>query len=93
MLRVWGGGLYESEEFYRQCSEYGSLWCGKTSDLACSYYPDEDQYAESVRQEAITAAVRRIRKHAALALWCGNNENHAMAFSNWGGLNPKTVSR
>jgi len=86
MLRVWGGGLYESEEFYSLCDELGLLvW----QDFAygCAYYPDKGDYAEMARVEA-TAAVRRIRNHPSLALWCGNNENHTMYFSDWGSLSP-----
>ncbi len=86
MLRVWGGGLYESEEFYKICDELGILvW----QDFAygCSYYPDTGEYAEQAKIEA-TAAVRRIRNHPSLALWCGNNENQMMYQGNWTGTRP-----
>ena len=81
MLRVWGGGLYESEEFYDLCDELGILvW--QDFGYGCAYYPDTGEYAKRSRQEAI-AAVRRIRNHASLALWCGNNENDVMFRMNW----------
>ena len=81
MLRVWGGGFYESETFYDLCDEMGLLvW--QDFPYACSYYPDTDQYADLARTEA-TAAVKRLRHHASLALWCGNNENLTMYEGNW----------
>jgi beta-mannosidase len=81
MLRVWGGGLYESETFYDQCDKLGILvW--QDFPYGCAYYPDTGEYAEAARNEA-AAAIKRIRKHACLALWCGNNENDMMANSHW----------
>ncbi|MEO5888433.1 MAG: glycoside hydrolase family 2 protein [Anaerolineales bacterium] len=72
MLRVWGGGLYESESFYDLCDRYGILvWQDFT--FACGVYPEEDAFAENVRIEAIEN-VRRLRHRASLSLWCGNNE-------------------
>ena len=86
MLRVWGGGFYESQDFYNLCDQMGILvW----QDFAygCSYYPDTSEYAEQARVEA-TAAVKRIRNHPSLALWCGNNENQMMFDGNWTGTRP-----
>ncbi|MGI4789799.1 MAG: beta-mannosidase [Janthinobacterium lividum] len=81
MLRVWGGGFYESDEFYELCDELGILvW--QDFPYACSYYPDTGEYAEQAKTEAI-AAVKRLRHHASLALWCGNNENLTMYEGNW----------
>jgi len=72
MVRVWGGGLYESDHFYNLCDQLGLLvWQDFT--YACGLYPDEGEYAEAARAEAV-AAVRRLRVHPSLALWCGNNE-------------------
>ncbi len=86
MLRVWGGGLYESEYFYSLCDELGLLvW--QDFPYACAYYPDTDEYAEAARREA-TAAVRRLRVHPSLAIWCGNNENHQLYHDGWGGNRP-----
>lgn len=83
MLRVWGGGLYESDEFYQLCDEYGILvW--QDFPFACSYYPDDEPFRAVVRDEAI-AAVKRLRNHPCLALWCGNNENHEMFYNRWCG--------
>ncbi|MBV9848152.1 MAG: hypothetical protein JO250_00550 [Armatimonadetes bacterium] len=86
MLRIWGGGLYESEHFYELCDVHGILvW--QDFPYACAYYPDAGEYAEAARAEA-TAAVRRIRNHPSLALWCGNNENQVMYEGPWGGERP-----
>ena len=91
MLRVWGGGLYESEDFYELCDAHGILvW--QDFPYACAYYPDTGEYAEAARVEA-TAAVRRIRNHPSLALWCGNNENQMMYDGNWGGARPALPGR
>ena len=86
MLRVWGGGFYESDTFYNLCDEMGILvW--QDFLYACSYYPDTGEYAEKARVEA-TAAVKRLRHHASLALWCGNNENQMMHDADWTGHKP-----
>ncbi len=86
MLRVWGGGFYESDEFYNLCDEMGILvW--QDFPYGCSYYPDTGEYADMARTEA-TAAVKRLRHHASLALWCGNNENLTMYEGNWTGHRP-----
>lgn len=83
MLRVWGGGLYESDEFYDLCDELGILvW--QDFPFACSYYPDDDEAANVIRAEA-TYHVKRLRHHPCLAIWCGNNENRTMRESRWGG--------
>ena len=72
MLRVWGGGFYEEERFYDLCDRYGMLiW--QDFIFACGIYPEEDDFAENVRIEAVEN-VRRLRHRASLALWCGNNE-------------------
>ncbi|GAB4458582.1 MAG: glycoside hydrolase family 2 protein [Armatimonadaceae bacterium] len=84
MLRVWGGGLYESEDFYNLCDELGILvW--QDFAFACSMYPDDlPEFQENVRQEAIVA-VKRIRNHPCLALWCGGNENLELFQGRWNG--------
>jgi beta-mannosidase len=79
MLRVWGGGIYEADTFYDLCDERGLLiW--QDFMFACGIYPAEPWFVESVRAE-VTANVRRLRHHACLALWCGNNEDYQIAES------------
>lgn len=83
MLRIWGGGLYETEEFYDLCDELGILvW--QDFPFGCSYYPDDETWQEVIRAEA-TENVMRLRHRPSLALWCGNNENLEMFANAWGG--------
>lgn len=71
-MRLWGGGIYESEDFYDLCDELGLLvW--HDFMFACTLYPGDAAFLASVRAEA-DYQVKRIRHHACLALWCGNNE-------------------
>jgi len=73
MLRVWGGGIYEKDVFYRLCDELGILiW--QDFMFACALYPDEAPFMAEVEREA-EAVVRRLRNRPCLALWSGNNEN------------------
>lgn len=72
MIRVWGGGIYESEEFFDQCDELGLLvW--QDFMFACTLYPADPAFLESAREE-VRHQARRLRHRASLALWCGNNE-------------------
>ena len=72
MIRVWGGGIYESEDFYDLCDELGLLvW--QDFMFGCTLYPGDDAFVSSVRDEA-AYQIRRLRHRASLALWCGNNE-------------------
>jgi beta-mannosidase len=81
MLRVWGGGLYETDDFYDLCDEAGLLvW--QDFPFACQYYPEDERTLSSVRRQA-RENVRRLRNHPSLALWCGNNENLTMFESGW----------
>jgi len=73
MLRIWGGGIYEKDAFYRLCDELGILiW--QDFMFACALYPDDAPFMAKVERE-VEAVVRRLRNRPCLALWCGNNEN------------------
>ena len=81
LLRVWGGGIYENDEFYNLCDKYGILvW--QEFMFACAMYPADSSFLYSVKQEVIDN-VTRIRNHACLALYCGNNENE-ISWYQWG---------
>lgn len=82
MLRVWGGGVYESEDFYDACDQLGILiW--QDFPYACSYTPD-DARSQAVAREEARDAIERLHHHPSLVLWCGNNENQTMFESKWG---------
>jgi beta-mannosidase len=81
MLRVWGGGIYENDEFYDLADELGLLvW--QDFHFSCSLYPADPKFLASVEAEA-EGTVRRLRNHPSLALWNGNNEMEAGWFQ-WG---------
>ncbi|WIB64086.1 glycoside hydrolase family 2 protein [Curtobacterium sp. MCBD17_040] len=73
LVRVWGGGVYESRDFYEECDARGLLvW--QDFLFACSAYPE----GEPMRSEVIAEArdnVARLSRHPSLVVWNGNNEN------------------
>lgn len=72
MIRVWGGGLYETDHFYDTCDALGLLvW--QDMMFSCSTYPAEDWFLRSVTREA-TYQIRRLAGRTCIALFCGNNE-------------------
>ncbi|MCI2956108.1 glycoside hydrolase family 2 protein [Agromyces atrinae] len=78
LVRVWGGGVYESDEFYDACDDLGLLvW--QDFLFACAAYPEEEPIRSEVLAEARENIVR-LSPHASLALWNGNNENLWMRF-------------
>lgn len=83
ILRVWGGGYYESDHFYQKCDELGILiW--QDFMFACSMYPSTESFLDSVREE-VRDNVLRLQHHASIALWSGNNENELALVTNWYG--------
>jgi beta-mannosidase len=72
MLRVWGGGIYESPDFYDLCDELG-LVVWQDFMFACAMFPGDEPFLENVRAEA-EYVIKELRHHASLGLWCGNNE-------------------
>ena len=72
MLRVWGGGIYESDYFYNLCDKNGILlW--QDFMFAGTMYPGDSVFIQSVENE-IEEQIIRLRNHPSIALWCGNNE-------------------
>ena len=81
MLRVWGGGIYERDDFYELCDEMGILiW--QDFMFGCSLYPGDQPFLDNVRQEAIDN-VKRLRNHPSIVIWVGNNEIESGWF-HWG---------
>src|SRR2546423_641356 len=81
MLRVWGGGIYESDDFYELCDESGILlW--QEFMFACSMYPGDQAFLDNVRAEAVDN-VKRLRNHPSIVIWCGNYEVET-AWQHWG---------
>ena len=81
MLRVWGGGIYESDYFYELCDEMGILvW--QDFMFGCSLYPADEAFLDNVRQEAVDN-VKRLRNHPSIVIWVGNNEIESGWF-HWG---------
>ncbi|SHN24621.1 glycoside hydrolase family 2 protein [Actinacidiphila paucisporea] len=80
LIRVWGGGIYESDDFYDACDELGLLvW--QDFLFACAAYPEEQPLRSEIEAEA-RENVGRLAPHPSLALWNGNNEN-LWGFRDW----------
>ena len=80
-IRVWGGGIYESDDFYDACDELGIVvW--QDFLFACAAYPETEQMREEVSQEA-REAITRLGSHPSLVIWCGGNEC-IEGFQHWG---------
>ncbi len=72
MIRCWGGNVYENNAFYDYCDEHGiMIW--QDFGMGCAVYPQDAGFAEVIRKEAV-AVIKRLRSHASLVLWAGDNE-------------------
>ncbi|MFN8074477.1 MAG: hypothetical protein U0Q15_03530 [Kineosporiaceae bacterium] len=81
LLRIWGGGIFESEDFYDLCDELGVLvW--QDFLFACAPYDEHEETVADVRAEA-RDNVARLRHRASLAVWSGCNEN-LWGYETWG---------
>ena len=81
LLRVWGGGQYESDAYYERCDELGLLvW--QDFMFACAMYPEEEPPRSQVEAEA-RHQIARLSSHPCVALWCGGNEC-VWAWQGWG---------
>lgn len=81
MIRVWGGGIYEDDEFYKACDQNGILvW--QDFMFAGSFYPADEDFQKNVEME-VKDQIERLQNHPSLSLWCGNNEIDE-AIVNWG---------
>ncbi len=81
MVREWGGGYYESDDFFDICDELGIMvW--QEFMFGGDMVPGDTAFRESVRQEAIDQ-VTRLRDHPSIVIWCGNNEVET-GWHHWG---------
>jgi beta-mannosidase len=72
MVRLWGGGYYESEEFYKLCDELGIMvW--QDFMFGNDWQPGLYSWKLNVAAE-IEDQVKRLRDHPSIVIWCGNNE-------------------
>ena len=83
-IRVWGGGYYPSEDFYDLCDKYG-LVVWQDFMYACNIYELNDEFRENIIAETVDN-IKRLRHHASLGVWCGNNEMES-AWVDWGWSN------
>lgn len=91
MLRIWGGGIYETDYFYDIADEYGiMIW--QDFMFACSMYPTTNEFLNSVKQEVIQN-VWRLKNHVSIVIWAGNNENEAALYGNWYGTKDEKIYR
>ncbi len=71
-VRCWGGNVYEPDEFFNFCDEKGILvW--QDFAMACAGYPQDEEFIKKISEEAIFE-IKRLRNHASLALFAGDNE-------------------
>ncbi|MGA7831514.1 MAG: glycoside hydrolase family 2 protein [Terracidiphilus sp.] len=75
MIRLWGGGYYESEEFYEICDELG-LMVWQDFMFGNDWQPGTYAFKQNIEAEA-EDQVRRLRNHPSIVLWCGNNETES----------------
>ncbi|KPM11675.1 Beta-mannosidase-like protein [Sarcoptes scabiei] len=81
MLRVWGGGIYETDHFYEIADRYGILiW--QDMMFACALYPTDRNFLQSISTE-IRQQIRRLSHHPSIVIWAGNNENEAAIAQSW----------
>ena len=73
MIRIWGGGIYEDTAFFEACDRLGIMvW--QDFMFGCEFPPMDDWYCQQVEQET-AVIIRKLRNHASLAVWCGDNED------------------
>ena len=81
VVRIWGGGVYPDETFYNYCDEHGLIvW--QDFMFACANYLLTDEFWATTEAE-IRDNILRLRNHASLGMWCGNNEIET-ALETWG---------
>ncbi len=84
MLRVWGGGVYESDDFYDLCDSL-DIMVWQDFMFAGGMIPGDDEFFSNVKEE-VKYQIKRLNIHPCVVLWCGNNEIDE-AWHNWGWQN------
>jgi len=88
MIRCWGGNVYEDHDFFDLCDEHGIMvW--QDFALACAIYPQTEAFASRLQRES-EAIVQKLRNHASLALWAGDNEIDIFYHRMLPGVDPNT---
>ncbi len=86
MLRIWGGCIVNKESFFNLCDEMGIMvW--EEFPLSCNNYIGTPAYLKVLKQES-ESIIKRLRKHASLAMWCGGNE----LFNSWSGMTDQSLA-
>jgi beta-mannosidase len=80
-IRVWGGGYYPDDFFYDTCDELG-LMVWQDFMFSCAMYELTDAFSENIKRE-LEDNIKRLRHHASIALWCGNNEMELAVKEKW----------
>ncbi|ORY97116.1 glycoside hydrolase superfamily [Lobosporangium transversale] len=81
MIRIWGGGRYETDQFYELCDELGIMvW--QEFMFACALYPTGQSFLDNVKHET-SDQVKRLMIHPSIILWSGNNENQEFLVKGW----------
>uniref|UniRef100_A0A915KHW4 Beta-mannosidase n=1 Tax=Romanomermis culicivorax TaxID=13658 RepID=A0A915KHW4_ROMCU len=90
-LRVWGGGVYESDLFYDLADEYGiMIW--QDMMFAVSLYPGNYNFLRNVEQE-VKYQVARLKHHPCIIVWAGNNENEQGLADGWFLMDPNARAK
>ncbi len=89
MVRLWGGGYYETEEFYDQCDELG-LMVWHDLMFGNNWQPGTYDFKQNIEREA-EYQMTRLRNHPSIVLWAGNNETELLRDWNGNGQLPATV--
>lgn len=89
MLRVWGGGIYENDEFYTICDSLGIMvW--QDFMFSCAMYPLDEEMTNNIVKE-VNYQVNRLNNHPSVVMWCGNNEI-SNAWFDWGWQDQYNIS-
>lgn len=90
-IRLWGGNVYEDDYLYDFCDEHGILiW--QDFMMACGIYPQDEEMCRMLREE-VKVIVRRLRNHASIMMWAGDNENDTSSYGRRRNPDGNTLTR